>query len=244
MGVDIKSATIKLYDKLPQDKESRSSMYDIRDQIIELNMPFFNYIATHTFLNNSYIEFSDRLQSVVMHFCECWYWYRWEGHYRTDLSFAVFYFPRISEMIKREFNEVKYSTRRTLCMEVGNQVGKHWGKVTLDDVDRADISPQKLESLKAMFGTLNPVNIEDLEYTIPAKADYCVDLEITEYDDIKEMIIQEMIHFERPLRKADIKRMSNMYGVDQDDIVNSYPIALEELYCRLQDIAEIRSVFG
>lgn len=239
----IKKETIRLYDLLPQEENLRKSRLDIRDAIIEQNMRFFNYVATHTFLNNSYITFEDRLQSVVMHFCECWYWYRWENHYRTDLSFAVFYFPRISEMLKREFNEVKYSTRRGLCMEVGNQVGKHWGQVKLDDVEKANLPEAKLQSLRAIFGTLNPVDIEDIQPYLREKEPIELTIEITEYNDIKEMIIQELIYLGRPLSQKDFKRMSDMYFVEECDIENSYPSALEDLYCRLYDMQAIREEF-
>ena len=239
----IKQETLKLYDKLPQDEESRIARLDIRDAIIEKNMRFFNYIATHTFLNNTYITLEDKIQAVVMHFCECWYWYKWEGHYRTDLSFAVFYFPRISEMLRRDFNEVKYSTRRRLCMEVGDQVGKHWGQVKLEDVEKANLPEHKLESLRAIFGTLNPVDIEDVQPYLREQSHIDLTLETTEYDDIKEMVVQEIIYLGRPLKIKDFKRMSEMYYVDENCIIEIYPSALEELYCRLQDLQEIRKVF-
>lgn len=240
---DIKRETLRLYDLLPQEENSRKSRLDIRDAIIDQNMRFFNYIATHTFLNNTYISFEDKLQSVVMHFCECWYWYKWEGHYRTDLSFAVFYFPRISEMLKRDFNEVKYSTRRTLCMEVGKQVGKHWGQVKLDDVEKANLPEHKLQSLRAMFGTLKPVDIEDVQPYLREQDSVELTIEVSESNDIKEILIQEIVYLGRPLKPKDFKRMSDMYFIEEDILVEAYQDALEELYCRLHDLQEIRKVF-
>ena len=118
----IKKRTIEIYDSLPQDRELRMKCIKERDEIIDLNYAFFGYIATKTFINNSSISYEDKFQSAVMHFCECWWWYHWDGDehhkgYRKDLAFTVFFKPRIAEMIERELNEVKYSIRRSICME-------------------------------------------------------------------------------------------------------------------------------
>ena len=155
----IKQRTLELYDSLPQDESNRKLRTDVRDEVIDLNYSFFGYIATHTYINNTSVTYEDKLQSALMHFCECWWWYKWKGNdkhkgYRQDLSFTVFFKPRIGEMIERELNEVKYSIRRSLCMEAGAQLGKHWAQVRYDDLSKVSMPPEKLNSLKAIFGTV------------------------------------------------------------------------------------------
>ena len=59
----------------------------------------------------------------------------------------MFFRPRVSEMIERELNEVKYSIRRSLCMEAGAQLGKHWAKVTYDDLSHVKLPVDKMNSL-------------------------------------------------------------------------------------------------
>lgn len=116
----VKLRTLELYDYLPQTSlEERATYTDIRDEIVELNYTFFGYVASHTFINNSSISYEDKFQSALLHFCEMWHKYKYAAKYRTDLSFAVFFKLRIGECIERELNEVKYSLRRSLCMEVG-----------------------------------------------------------------------------------------------------------------------------
>ena len=148
----VKQQTLELYDSLPQDKEERIKRLDVRDKVIELNYSFFGYVATTTFINNNFISYEDKFQSVVCHFCECWWWYKWAERYRTDLSFAVFFKPRLGEMLERELNEVKYSLRRALCMKVGEQLGKHWGKVKYDDLKHVSLPPDEMNSVKAVVG--------------------------------------------------------------------------------------------
>ena len=105
----VKEQTLALYAELPQDKILRQKRTDIRDKIIELNYSFFGYVATHTYINNTSVTYEDKFQSALLHFCECWWWYKWKGDethkgYRQDLSFAVFFKPRVGEMIERELN--------------------------------------------------------------------------------------------------------------------------------------------
>lgn len=73
-------------------------------------------------------------------------------------------------MIERELNEVKYSIRRSLCMEVGQQLGKHWGQVRYEDLSdpRLHLPVDKMNSLKAMFGSLYIADLDEHEAYIPA----------------------------------------------------------------------------
>ena len=110
----VKQKTRELYLSLPDELTARKARLDIRDQSIELNYTFFGYVASHTYIENNSITYEDKFQSALAHFCEIWWKYLWVGDethrgYRQDLSFAVFFKPRIGEMIERELNEVKYS---------------------------------------------------------------------------------------------------------------------------------------
>lgn len=229
-----KRRTIELYDQLPQDKEGRIARTDIRDQIIELNYTFFGYIATHTFINNSSISYEDKFQSALMHFCECWWWYRWEGHYRTDLSFSVFFKPRIGEMIERELNEVKYSIRRTLCMKAGEQLGKHWAQVRYEDLSHVNLPIDELNALKAMFGTLYWADLEQHELYIESPKSVQTEFVVDDrYDDVETLLISELVDLERPLTDKDFRLISDMYGVDINELHKYYPSALQKLHAKL-----------
>lgn len=235
----IKRKTIELYDQLPQEKEARMKRIDIRDQVIDLNYTFFGYIASHTFINNSSVTYEDKLQSALMHFCECWYWYRWEGHYRTDLSFGVFFKPRIGEMIERELNEVKYSIRRSLCMEVGQQLGKHWGQVRYEDLSdpRLHLSIDKMNSLKAMFGSLYIADLDEHEAYIPAAVYRISEFEKhnDKYDSIEEFLMNEMVEKEGKLTERELHDLSNMMCIDYKILKEALPRAEKLLYKKLQD---------
>lgn len=244
----VKQKTIELYDSLPQDLELRMSRIDIRDQIIDLNYSFFGYVASHTFINNSSITYEDKLQSALLGFCECWWKFRWTGDskhrgYRTDLSFAVFFKPRIGEMIERELNEVKYSIRRSLCMEVGKQIGKHWGKVTYDDLSdpRVNLPEDKMSSLKATFGTMYAADLSEHELYTPAPderediGDKCTD----KYNSIEELLVQEMIRTESKLTDSKLREMSDIYSLDFNLLKSKLRYAEAILYDRLKQEIDI-----
>lgn len=236
----VKFQTLALYDQLSQDEEERKSRIDIRDKIIELNYSFFGYVASHTFINNSSVTYEDKFQSALMHFCECWWWYKWEQRYRTDLSFGSFFKPRIGEMIERELNEVKYSLRRSLCMEVGKQLGKHWGQVKYEDLSdpRLHLPVDKMNSLKAMFGAVYWADLSETELYIPApkinltdESSYVTD----KYNSITELLIQEMIERESQLTDSQLLEMSELYCIPYDHLKQLLPIALSALHKRLTD---------
>ena len=237
----IKDKTMQLYLQLPQVKVERIKRIDIRDKIIELNYSFFGYVASHTFINNPSVTYEDKFQSALMHFCECWWWYQWDGDethkaYRKDLSFSSFYRQRVGEMIERELNEVKYSIRRSLCMEVGNQLGKHWGKVSYDDLSQVTLPPEKMNSLKAIFGTLYWADLETHELYIESDERFST----FEYPNktcttVTDVLIKEMCDNESKLSDNDLVRIASKYNLDFWDLKKSLSDAEYILYKKLTD---------
>lgn len=228
----VKQKTLELYDQLPQDEEGRKARIDIRDQIIELNYSFFGYVASRTYINNPSIEYEDKLQSAVCNFLKCWWWYKFAERYRTDLSFTSFFTLRLGEMIERDLNEVKYSLRRTLCMKVGDQLGKHWAQVRYEDLSKVKLSPEDMNSLKAIFGAVYWADLSEHELYLESddhKGD--VSKYLTErYDDIEGLLIHEMVSNEAPLDEGDLLQMADMYTLDFWELKHKLPGAMERLH--------------
>ena len=248
----IKLRTRELNLSLPQEKAARMARKDIRDEIIELNYTFFGYVASHTFINNSSVSYEDKFQSALRHFCEIWWTYLWQGDethrgYRQDLSFAVFFKPRIGEMIERELNEVKYSIRRSLCMEVGAMIGKHWGKVTYEDLSdpRVKLPADKMNSLKAIFGTVYVADLEDhLVYVEAPRTFEGIDSLVTDkYDSIEELLVQEMIQTEAKLDDKHLQEMSEVYQIPIEELREAVPVAEDILYNRLMAKLDIQDTY-
>lgn len=238
----IKKRTQEIYDSLPQDKEARKKCFAERDEILELNYAFFGYIAAHKFVNNSYITYEDRLQSALLHFCEIWWWYKWKGDethkaYRDDLAFSVFFKPRITEMMERDFDEVKYSLRRQLCIEAANQLNIPWTQLKYDDLVRVKLPEEKMIALRAIFGTLYTADFEEHEMFIAAKEETVspFDDPSDEYDTIEELLIHDMIVYEEKLTDAKLRKMSEIYGIDFKILKEKLPIAENMLKKRLED---------
>lgn len=249
----IKLRTLEIYDSMPQDKTLRMNCIKERDELITLNYKFFGYVASSTFVNNSYATYEDKFQSALSYFCDCFWWYKWQGDethkgYRTDLSFSVFFKPRIAEMLEREFNEVKYSTRRSLCMEVGAQIGKHWGQVRYEDLadPRVHISPEKMIALQAIFGSLYVADLDThalfIQSTVtkPSEFENLTD----QYDSITDFLIHEMTEQERKLTDIDLMNMAEMYCLDYIVLKTELPKAEAELYRRLKDSIDVKSTFS
>ena len=240
---EIKRKTLELYDKLPQEKEARMACYDIRDEIFMLNESFFGYVAKTTFINNSSVTYEDKFQSACLHFMECWWWYKWKGDehhkgYRQDIAFSVFFKPRIGEMIERELNEVKYSVRRSLCMKVGDQIGKHWGKVTYDDLSdpRVKLTDDERTALNAIFGSLYAPSLEEYEMFLPAPAYYNDEYELNEeYDSVEELLIHDMMMYEERITPQKLREMAKIYQIDINILQAALPKAEETLKARLLD---------
>lgn len=234
---EIKQLTNDLYDQLPQEEEARKARIDIRDKVFDLNQAFFGYVASHTFINNNYIDYADKYQAACLAFCKMWYKYRWEGHYRTDLSFAVFFKPRIGEEIERELNEVKYSVRRSLCMEAGQQLGKHWGQVKYEDLAHVDLPPDKMNALKAMFGSLYSTDVETYEPFLQAPEEVSSPFEdpSDKYDSLEEFLVHEMILEESKLSDTKLRQLAELHSLDFYELLRLRPVAEEMLYKQLHD---------
>lgn len=244
----IKARTQELYAMLPDDEEKRKSRLDIRDELIELNYKFFGYVASHTFVNNTCVSYEDKFQSALLHFCEIWWMYKWKGSdtkrgYRQDLSFAVFFKPRLSEMVERELVEVKYSIRRSLCMEAGEQLGKHWSKVRYEDLSHVNLPKDKMDSLKAIFGSMYIADIDQhttyihsSETAYPAIHNMLTD----KYDSLEELLITEMIETEEKISPRTLNRMADMYQLDVEDLKEALPLAEQKLYKIIQENLDIQ----
>ncbi len=250
----IKKRTLEIYESMPQEKELRKRCFKERDEIIELNYSFFGYVASHTFINNSSISYEDKLQSALLHFCECFWWYKWKGDethkgYRQDLSFTVFFKPRIGEMIERELNEVKYSIRRSLCMEVGDQLGKHWGQVKYDDLSdpRLKLSAEKMNALKAIFGTLYVADLAEHEVFLeasPILPESDIENLSDEYDSVEELLVHDMILLEAKLTDSELRKMSDMYQIPFHVLKEALPRSEEILYRRIQESIDHNDMFS
>ena len=242
-----KQRIIELYSYLPQTTlEERFQYNDIRDAVIEMNYTFFGFIAAHKFINNTSVSYEDKFQSALFHFCEMWHKFKFAAKYRTDLSFGVFFKPRITECMERELNEVKYSLRRTLCMEAGDQLGKHWAKVTYDDLKHVNLPPEKMASLEAMFGSMYVAELDTSAMFIAAPAPELDDLEYysDNYDSITDMLIHEMVIQEKDLEDSDLLNLAIMLDIPFATLKETYPKAKEKLYKELQYKLEIKSTFG
>lgn len=242
----VKLRTLELYSYLPQTSlEERYQYTDIRDEIIDLNYPFFGYVASHTFINNSSISYEDKFQSAVYHFCTMWHKYMYAARYRTDLSFAVFFKPRIGECIERELNEVKYSLRRSLCMEAGAQLGKHWGQVKYDDLSKVNLPADKMQALKAIFGTMYWADLETHALFIPAEGEYNSEDELysDNYDTPIEMLMHEMVLQEKALDDAALLQIAIVQDIPFDQLKKMLPEAEAKLRDKLTTAIAIQEGF-
>ncbi len=246
----IKQRTQELYAMLSEDEEERKSRLDIRDELVELNYKFFGYVASHTYVNNTVVTYEDKFQSALLHFCEIWWLYKWKGSetkrgYRQDLSFAVFFKPRLSEMIERELTEVKYSIRRSLCMEAGEQLGKHWSKVRYEDLTHVTLSKDKMDSLKAIFGSMyiadldqHTTYIQSNETATPSIHKMLTD----DYDSLETLLITEMIETEEKITTKMLNKMSDIYQIDVEKLKAALPGAEKQLYKILQNNIAIQEM--
>lgn len=244
----IKQRTQELYAMLPDDEEERKSRLDIRDELVELNYKFFGYVASHTYVNNTCVTYEDKFQSALLHFLEIWWMYKWKGSdtkrgYRQDLSFAVFFKPRLSEMVERELVEVKYSIRRSLCMEAGEQLGKHWSKVRYEDLAHVNLPKDKMDSLKAIFGSMYIADLDQHTTYIPSteKVAPAIHQMLTDnYDSLESLLITEMIETEEKITTRTLNKMADMYQLDVEDLKAALPRAEKMLYNILQNNVAIQ----
>ena len=231
----IKQRTIEIYDSLPMDKEKRIACTKERDEIIELNYTFFGYVASTTFVEN--VPYEDKFQTALMSFLSMWWKYKWTPKYRDDLSFAVFFKPRIAEEIRRYNATVSYTRRRGVCTKAAKQLGKHWSEVTYDDLSKVNLPADQMLALKAVLGAHIPVDMSECEiYLYNDHPETNIENYRTDkYNSIEELIIQEMIENESQLSDKHIKKMSNIYGISYAELKAAYPKALQILHKRLTD---------
>lgn len=247
----VKARTQELYDMLPQTSlEDRNTYTTIRDEIIELNYSFFGYVARSKYVSDPHVTYEDKLQSALLNFCQMWAKYKYAAEYRTDLSFAVFFKPRLSECISREFNPIKYSLRRTICKKAADQLGKHWGEVVREDLAKVNLPPNEMQILEAIFNTQYNVSFEEI-----VTADFMVDpnsafnsdfidsVYTEDYDSLEDLIVHEMIERESLLSDSDLKKMAELYTVPLEDLIDARPIGEAKLKSRLEDAMEMSEAF-
>lgn len=244
----VKARTLELYSYLPQDSlQHRFKFTEIRDEILGLNYKLLCWIASNTFVANTSVTYEDKVQSCVLHFCEIWHKYQFAAKYRTDLSFAVFFKPRLSEEIQRELNIVKYSIERTLKMEAGAQLGKFWSKVTYEDLKDVRLPEDKLRALQAMFGCLYWADLD--VHTLYQRADgmknYGAESLYTDnYDTIVDMLVHEMVEQESLLDDKMLLKISEINDIPYDELEQARSIAEQKLREYLLDKISITETFG
>ena len=247
----IKARTQELYDMLPQTTlEERNTYTEIRDEIIELNYSFFGYVAKNQYVTDPMVTYEDKLQSALVNFCQMWAKYKFAPEYRTDLSFAVFFKPRLSECIRRELNTIKYSLRRTICMKAASQLNKPWGQLTKEDIPKVHLDPREMQILEAIFSTQYDNTYEDneLSKTKNASSDFIVPYGIEgiyteQYDDLEDLIVHEMIEQESKLDDAYLLKMSQMYGIPYCDLEKARPLGELKLKQQLEEFINIKDAF-
>lgn len=247
----IKARTIELYDMLPQTTlEEREKYTDIREEIIKLNYSFFGYVASETYVTDPMATYEDKLQSALLNFCKMWAKYRFAPEYRTDLSFAVFFKPRLKECIRRELNTIKYSLRRTICMKAATQLGKHWGKITKEDIAKVHLSPQEMQILESIFSTQydNTYEEDNSAKVKTANNDFVItngidDIYTEQYDSLEDLIVHEMIEQESKLDDAYLLKMSTMYGIPFCDLEKARPLGEIKLRLQLEEALDVKDTF-
>lgn len=247
----IKARTQELYDLLPQTTlEEREKYTDIRDEIIELNYSFFGYIAKNTYVTDPMATYEDKLQSAIMNFCQMWVKYKFAPEYRTDLSFSVFFKPRLSECVRRELNTIKYSLRRTVCMKAAAQLGKHWGQVTKEDIAKVQLSPQEMQTLESIFSTQYDNTYDEnnatqsRQSTVEFTTTCGIDSIYTEnYDNLEDLIVHEMIEQESKLSDSYLLKMSELYDIPYNELIAARPQGEEKLKRQLEESMYIKEAF-
>ena len=243
-----KERTLELYSYLPQTSlEDRFKYTDIRDEVIFLNYNYFGYIASHVYIKTVHVSYEDKFQSALTNFCTMWHKFQYAKKYRTDLSFSVFFKPRLSECVYRELITVKHTINRSLKTEAADQLGKHYTKLTYDDLSKVNMDPEKMAALKAVFHADYEEDMETASIFIPAPGDTAsVDEELysDNYNDIEHVIMSEMMDKERMLTIDDVLELSDTLGIPVRDIERAQPKAEKMLYNELQDMIAYKSSFS
>ena len=230
----IKKRTNEIYDALPMDKEQRIACLKERDEIIDLNYTYFGYIANSTYVDNA--SYEDKFQTAIMSFLGMWWKYKWTPKYRADLSFGVFFKPRLSEEVRRYLTSVPYTTKRTVYSKVAKLLGKPWTEITYDDLSKVQLPAKDMLAVQAVLGASAPADLADCELYLHAIMPDTIDkYQTTAYDSIEELLIQETIDAESKLTNVQLHKIAEMYSLDYSELKALYPKAMETLYKRLHD---------
>ena len=245
----IKARTIELYDFLPQTSlEERFLFTDIRDEVIHLNYKYFGYVASSTYVADPYIGYEDKLQSCLLSFCKMWHKYRFAKKYRTDLSFATFFKPRLSEEIQRELNPVKYSTERSLKIKASKQLNKHWSKLTYDDLKLVNLPENELSSLEAIFGVVYPANLEDHDPFLADETNVdtqdIIQLYSDRYDTITELLMHTMVESESLITDKELLKIAEVQDIPFEILKELRPQAENQLRATLEAACDIQDCFS
>lgn len=245
----VKSRTVELYDFLPQTTlEERFTFTGIRDEVIQLNYKYFGYVASGTYVADPGIGYEDKFQSCLTGFCKMWHKYRFAKKYRTDLSFATFFKPRLSEEIQRELNPVKYSTERSLKMKAAKQLGKHWAKLTYDDLKLVTLPENEMSSLEAIFGVVYPANLEDHDPFLADEGNIDTqdiqDLYSDNYDSVLELLMHTMVETESLISDKDLLLLAEIQGISFEILKELRPRAEQTLKAKLESACEIQDCFS
>lgn len=244
----VKARTIELYDYLPQTSlEDRFKFTGIRDEVIHLNYKYFGYVASGTYVADPGIGYEDKFQSCLMGFCKMWHKYRFAKKYRTDLSFATFFKPRLSEEIQRELNPVKYSTERSLKMKAAKQLGKHWAKLTYDDLKLVTMPEDELSSLEAIFGVVYPANLEDHDPFIADESNIesqdIMQLYSDNYNTVVELLMHTMVELESLISDKELLKIAEIQCISFETLKELRPKAEELLKRKLEAACDIQDCF-
>ena len=253
----VKTRTIELYDKLPMTSlEDRKACTDIRDEIIELNYPYFVYLAKKLYVDNSSVTFEDKLQTILSNFCILWPEWRFPkinkyGQYRDykNLSFAVFFKPRLFETSRRELNVIKYSLRRSLCSKAAAMLNKDkWADVTKDDIAKLDLPQNEIDILERIFNNRYTKDIDKPETGTVIKStqlavDTVEELYTENYNSVVDLIVHEMIEQESKLSDSHLLKMANLYTIPYDELLKARPLGEAKLKRKLEDAISLQSAF-
>ena len=243
-----KERTLELYSYLPQTSlEDRFKYTDIRDEVIFVNYNYFGYIASHVYLKTVHVSYEDKFQSALANFCTMWHKFQYAKKYRTDLSFSVFFKPRLSECVYRELLTVKHTINRSLKMEAASQLGKHYTKLTYDDLSKVNMNPKRMEALKAVFHADYEEDMDTASIFIPVSGDvseYEQELYSDNYNDLEHLLMKEMIEKEKLLALEDLIELSDLSGIPVKTLEEVQPKAEKMLYNELQDIIAYKSSFS
>lgn len=243
-----KERTLELYSYLPQTSlEERAKYTDIRDEVIFINYSYFGYIASHVYIKTVHVSYEDKFQSALMNFCTMWHKFQYAKKYRTDLSFSVFFKPRLSECVYRELITVKHTINRSLKMEAASQLGKHYTKLTYDDLSDVSMPPERMAALKAVFHADYEEDMDTASIFIPVAGDTSEcekELYSDEYDDVEHVLMREMIDKEKLLTVDDLLELSDVTGIPVNDLEKLQPKAEKMLYNKLQNIVALKSSFS